>query len=417
MGGNLKGVASRFDDERRGMNNGKRLKRVLIFIGYYSPAFRAGGPIRTTERLISALGDEFDFWIVTRDRDIGDRKPFEDIQQNQWLKVGKANVYYAQSFRLPGLVPRLVRDLDPDVLYFNSFFDPLASIFPLIVLRWQNLRRNRSSRPAILLAPHGEFSNGALALKSWKKHLFLNLAGITGIHRDVTIHVTALHELDDTRRALPHNRTAYAQTLSAPPMLEEDALRGSNRDNKQVSVVFLSRLSPMKNLLFALEVMALCKSSVLFDIYGPCEDRDYWRSCEAAIGRLPSNIEVRVLGTVFPNATIEVIAKYDLFFLPTLGENYGHVIAEALAAGTSLLISDRTPWRNLAMQGLGWDLPLEEGPQAFAVCIEKVAQRTYDERREWKLYVLRNAQKLSSIGEAVDANRAMLQRLEGPKDP
>jgi glycosyltransferase involved in cell wall biosynthesis len=45
---------------------------------------------------------------------------------------------------------------------------------------------------------------------------------------------------------------------------------------------------------------------------------------------------------------------------PTLGENYGHVICEALNAGCPVLISNQTPWRNLQEKGVGWDFPLEE---------------------------------------------------------
>ena len=55
----------------------------------------------------------------------------------------------------------------------------------------------------------------------------------------------------------------------------------------------------------------------------------------------------------------ESLAKNDLFFFPAHGENYGHVIAEAMAAGCPVLISDQTAWRNLEEKGAGWDLPLD----------------------------------------------------------
>jgi hypothetical protein len=46
------------------------------------------------------------------------------------------------------------------------------------------------------------------------------------------------------------------------------------------------------------------------------------------------------------------LAEYDLFLFPTLGENYGHVISEALASGCPVVISDQTPWRNLEAEGI-----------------------------------------------------------------
>jgi glycosyltransferase involved in cell wall biosynthesis len=57
-----------------------------------------------------------------------------------------------------------------------------------------------------------------------------------------------------------------------------------------------------------------------------------------------------------------------MFFFPTRGENYGHVIAESLSVGTPVLISDQTPWRELSSDGLGWDLPLE----AADIFLEKI---------------------------------------------
>ena len=62
---------------------------------------------------------------------------------------------------------------------------------------------------------------------------------------------------------------------------------------------------------------------------------------------------------------LSALSGHDLFFLPTLGENYGHVIHEALLSGSQVLLSDQTPWRGLTEAGLGWDLPLE-GKGAFA---------------------------------------------------
>jgi glycosyltransferase involved in cell wall biosynthesis len=67
-------------------------------------------------------------------------------------------------------------------------------------------------------------------------------------------------------------------------------------------------------------------------------------------------------------------------FLPSLGENFGHVIVEALSAGCPILISDRTPWRGLAERGVGWDLPLED-PAGFRGVIDACCVEEFEERR------------------------------------
>ena len=55
---------------------------------------------------------------------------------------------------------------------------------------------------------------------------------------------------------------------------------------------------------------------------------------------------------------------------PTFGENFGHVIFEALAAGCPILLSDQTPWRGLKEKGCGWDFPLSDHG-AFRRCLQQ----------------------------------------------
>ena len=46
--------------------------------------------------------------------------------------------------------------------------------------------------------------------------------------------------------------------------------------------------------------------------------------------------------------------------MPSLGEGYGHAIIEAMTAGVPVLISDKTPWRDLHAAQVGWDISLDD---------------------------------------------------------
>jgi len=137
-------------------------------------------------------------------------------------------------------------------------------------------------------------------------------------------------------------------------------------------VCFLSRITPMKNLDFALRVLANVRSDIVFTVYGPNEVLSYWQICERLIAALPANVQVVVGGEVNPSKVKQKLMQQDLFFLPTRGENYGHVIHEALAAGLPVLISDQTPWDEVESRAVGWALPLET-VQPFAQRIDAVA--------------------------------------------
>ncbi len=94
-----------------------------------------------------------------------------------------------------------------------------------------------------------------------------------------------------------------------------------------------------------------------------------------------------------------------------MGENFGHVIAEALSVGTPVLIADTTPWRNLESDQLGWDLPLSE-PDLFAEKIDHCAQYSMNERDDWRLHIQESAMNRLLTPELLDANRQLfLQAL------
>lgn len=104
------------------------------------------------------------------------------------------------------------------------------------------------------------------------------------------------------------------------------------------------------------------------------------------------------------------MAEHDLFFLPTRGENYGHVVAEALAAGTPVLLSDTTPWRNLHELQVGWDLPLED-IEGFRNAIDEAACKSPAERALWRSAVLKFAKSRLTDPAIVRANAMLFDGL------
>ena len=106
--------------------------------------------------------------------------------------------------------------------------------------------------------------------------------------------------------------------------------------------------------------------------------------------------------------TTATLSAYDMFFMPTKGENYGHVIAEALCAGLPILIADTTPWRNLQEQGIGWDLPLND-PNAFSTAIDQLALMPAEQHVQMRETVLAWAKNKFSQRDAIDANIAMFR--------
>ena len=364
-------------------NNAERKARILVLAPTYTPAIVGAGPVRSIEGIVHHLHKEFDFKIITRDRDFGDAAPFATVRVDDWQQVGEADVFYASPASLaPRALRRLLNGLDYDLLYLNSFFLPGLSILPLVLRRFGLIKK----RP-VILASHGEFSPGAIGLKHTKKRCFLLMAKLLGLHKNIVWHATSELEAEDIRKWFPPLRTVGH---NSDRMLVAEYLRVAVDSNEAVAskiepqrsekkkgslkIVFLSRISPKKNLDYALKLLSRLTGKVTFDIYGPVDavkDGAYWLQCQRLMEEMPKTVAVTYKGVVEPSSVLGVFSKYDIFLLPTLGENFGHVFAEALFIGCPILVSDQTPWRNLKEKHAGWDLPLEQ-PDAFVEVLEKL---------------------------------------------
>ena len=169
-------------------------------------------------------------------------------------------------------------------------------------------------------------------------------------------------------------------------------------------VCLLSRISPMKNVRYAIEVVLRLRRPVEFSIHGPIEDRAYWETCQPLIAAAPAGCRIEWKGEVPPDRVRDTIASSDLLLFPTLGENFGHVIFESLAAGVPVLVSDRTPWRDLEARGSGWVRSLDD-PQGFVGVIESVASWGDSERRAAQLAAHAHALEVSRSAAVLGANR------------
>ncbi|WP_169293978.1 glycosyltransferase family 4 protein [Advenella sp. EE-W14] len=370
---------------------------ILCFTGSYLPGYKGGGPIKTIKNLFDQTGDEINFKLITSDRDLGDTFPYTSITSGDWNQVGKASVFYIK----PGKsgytqTARILRNKDYDIVYLNSFFSFRFSFFPLLISKTLNKK--------IVLGPRGEFSEGALSLKSSKKRIFIFLFKLLRLHKGIIFQASSNYEANDIRRVLGHNVDIHI----AEDIGTQEFAKDINTTSNSLNTVFISRISPKKNLLFALEILKKVQQPLTYDIYGPIEDVDYWQQCETAIKTLPPHIQVNYKGNLTPDNVINTLRNYDLFFFPTKGENYGHVIAEALCAGLPILIANTTPWRNLQELGIGWDLPLTN-PDAFSDVLNNLATMSPEEHLAMRQNVLAWAKNKFSQRDAIEANIALFK--------
>lgn len=370
--------------------------------------------------MVAHLSNDFEFWIVTRDRDLNSTAPYPSISIDEWNMVDQAKVFYASpiTFSFIGIL-RLLRSTQYDVLYLNSFFSSTTTMQPLLI-RYLGL-----SRPTpVVLAPRGEFSVGALALKSTKKSFYLASIKWVKLYKGLFWQASSKYEVEDIYRTIPFLKESKS-IINAPDLLPI-ALKpagGCSADykNKKVRmpgplrVVFLSRISPMKNLDYLLRALNKVNNPVDLSIYGPDEDAPYWALCQDLIKDLPAHVSVTYHGEVIYENVAHTFSEQDLFVFPTRGENFGHVIYEALSVGTSVIVSDQTPWQ-ADSDGALQVLALEQ-PEAWTAAINKWAAFDDQAYATMRAATYNYAANYAATSGAVEKNRNLFRiALSSPQE-
>lgn len=352
--------------------------KVLFIVDWYYPGYKAGGPIQSCVNIIRLLNNDFRFYVLTSDRDHGAMEAYPDIRFCEWQTgLHGESVFYSPRGQMSlRLIRKLIKQVQPELVYFNSMFSFRFTILPCIVLRLMGYKGRA------LLAPRGMLHKGALSLKSAKKRLFLKTANILSVFRGVDFHATDDQEKIDIRKYFKKNRIRMVQNIpdiSIP-------FANSSKQKGILRLLFISRLHPKKNLSYILDVLnsKAFKGIVKFDVYGDSESGDYLMRCKDIANKLPSNIEARFMKGVVHSEAVKLFAAYDVFVLPSLGENFAHVIFESLMSGTPVLISDQTPWKGLRNNNAGWDIPLDD-VESYKAVVQYLIDLDFEEHKKMSL--------------------------------
>jgi len=342
------------------------MKKILVFIDWYKPGYKAGGPIRSMANMIGHLSDSYDFYVVTRNTDFLETKPYCDIEPDKWTKISKnEHVFYISEENLSiDKIKNIINTTPFDIAYINGVYSFYFSILPLFYL-------NRIKNCQFIVAPRGMLSIQTFKAKALKKRTGILIARIFGAYKKAIFHVTSTAEKIDIEN-LKINPKSIFLVSNLPPILEEQSSNTIEKKEGELRLVSIARISNEKNTLFALQCLQnfTYKGTIIFDIFGSIYQKEYWDKCLEVISKLPENIQVNYLKEINNNQVQRIFQNYHFLFMPSLGENFGHSILESFIAGCPVIISNKTPWHNLEEKGLGWDLDLNY-PETFANCIQK----------------------------------------------
>jgi glycosyltransferase involved in cell wall biosynthesis len=231
-----------------------------------------------------------------------------------------------------------------------------------------------------VLSPRGMLEPWALQYKRFKKKLGWWTYQRRIVSSAAVIAATADSEYESVRGLGLRNPVAVIPNgidLDVPNSLLVSA-SGGEADGVRTAL-FLSRIQAKKGLLNLLHAWALISPvGWRLKIAGP-DEGDHLREVLSTIERLGLVSSVEYVGAVTGEPKSRLYASADVFVLPTFSENFGLVIAEALAHGVPVITTKGTPWHDLEIYRCGWWIDI--GVEPLVAALRKALALPDDERR------------------------------------
>lgn len=306
-------------------------------------SLKSGGPSTCTYDMMVALNDiglNVDLLTVSSDDILG--------RGCSWLKDVEND--YATPFFKSRNIQRFLVETNYDLYHANALWmGPIHD----------TCRIARNKKKPYIISPHGMLYPTALAVHSWKKRFLLKAWYNKDIHNAACLHATCRQEAEYIRQfgykgpiAIIPNGVVVADNINLKDeFVETKDLHGRKR------IGFLGRLHPIKkieNVLYALsEFDSNISNEICFQIIGKYDER-YEQWLKEEVKRLHLEKCVEFVGFVSGKEKFEHLSKLSALMVPSVQENFGMIVPEALICGTPVYASFGTPWNELNECNCGW---------------------------------------------------------------
>jgi glycosyltransferase involved in cell wall biosynthesis len=232
----------------------------------------------------------------------------------------------------------------------------------------------------IVCSLHGAISAYALSQKGKVKNIAWKLFQKKIFQQADCVHATNESELERFKKLIPKTNCALISNgidfteFSNMPSRKE-SLKKLHYSEKREYILFLSRVDKIKGLDVLIKSFAKIKNklqNVDILIGGPIHDQAYFHYISKLITKHKIFDRVFFTGMLTGEKRINAYAAAKLFILPSYSENFGIVVAEALAAGIPVITTTGTPWSELEEYNCGWwiDLSVENLKNSILAAFE-----------------------------------------------
>lgn len=340
------------------------MARILQVAPTYFPAVRYGGPIRSVHGLASALaerGHEVHVYTTSVDGE-GDL----DVALDRPVLIDGVSVHY---FRVPALrrlfwSPSMGARLRQGVSEFDVVHLHSVYLWPT----WAAARAARRAGVPYLLCPRGMLTRETIRRKSrWAKTAWINLVERSSLQRAAGVHVTAPTEADEIRAmGLPAAEYFCLPNGVSWPAHHLPLAAGPFADLRRPYALFLSRINWKKGLDRLLAAWQDVPELRL--VVAGNDEEGYQPRLEALASSLGIAERVEFIGPVSDEHKWALYENAELFVLPSYSENFGNVVAEAMAMGCPVVLTPEVGIADLVREA-GAGIVTDGAPQALAAVV------------------------------------------------
>lgn len=388
--------------------------RILHLISAYPPADFYTGPPQQLHRLLRELrAGGIDVRVVTTN---SNGPHALHVPAGRWIEHEGVPVYYGRR------VPRTA-DVSWDVWRAIVREAGTADLIHVTyVFSWINIAAavvSRRRRIPVVVSPRGSLDPGALVFSPWKKAAYFRLGGSRALESAAAFHVTSAMERAHVTARIPHARTGLVPNGVTVPS-DDDLARWTSERPAAPTVLFLGRIHPKKNvvaLVRAWAAVATGHRDARLVLVGP-DDHGHRSEVERTIAALGVVRSVRFAGFVGGEDLSRLIVGSNCLVLPSVTENFGNVVAEALVHRVPVIASTGTPWAGLRDRDCGWWVePTVEGLSSAmeaALTIDPAARRAKGERG--RLWMIEAFSWPTIAGRMVEFYRSVIQATAQAED-
>lgn len=231
-------------------------------------------------------------------------------------------------------------------------------------------RAARDLNVPFVLATHGMLQPDALRLKRFRK-----LIALAAYQRRDLVAADALHATARAEAATVRRFGLRQPIIVAPPGIDlpAEAPPQEREPDAPRTALFCSRLHPIKNLPGLIAAWAAVRPEGWRLVLAGPDDVGHGAEVRAAIRSAGLDDVVSIRGPAYGAEKESLFRAASLFILPSFTENFGIVVAEALAYGVPAIATTGSPWEELATRECGWWV--DPSPPALAAAIS-AATRT-----------------------------------------